>query len=248
MIIVLDDREVVSRAYLAGLDRLGIAGTVFELDEFRGWFGAVEAQDVLAIEAFLVGTGKERTGLIRQIRGRSPAPIIALNDLRILDETLELFSAGVDDVVCKPVHVREILARVRAIQSRSRQRSTIEESADIIFFSDGRDPVVAGEVLALPRRELRILECLVKNRNAWVSKRQIFNQVYGIFNDDVDENVIESHVSRLRKRLRQRLGRDPIETQRFLGYRLAERVAGDAVRTTNDAASFAQGVRGEFVA
>jgi DNA-binding response OmpR family regulator len=182
------------------------------------------------------------------VRARSDAPVIAINDLRMLDETLDLFSSGVDDVVCKPIHVREILARVRAIQARSRQRSPSKETADIVFFSDGRDPLVAGQVLALPRRELRILECLAKNRSAWVSKRQIFNQVYGIFNDDVDENVIESHVSRLRKRLRQCLGRDPIETQRFLGYRLAERVAGEAVSPENHAASFAQAVRGEFVA
>jgi hypothetical protein len=53
-----------------------------------------------------------------------------------------------------------------------------------------------------------------------VTKTQIFNSVYGLFSEDIDENVIESHISKLRKRLRHRLGHDPIDSQRYLGYRL----------------------------
>ena len=51
-----------------------------------------------------------------------------------------------------------------------------------------------------------------------VSKAQIFHAVYGLFDGDIDETVIESHISKLRKRLRQRLGYDPIDSKRFLGY------------------------------
>ena len=91
---------------------------------------------------------------------------------------------------------------------------------DMRVFYDGRDPEVAGEVLALPRRERRILEYLVNNKGCRVSKTQIFNYVYGLFSEDIDENVVESHISKLRKRLRHRLGYDPIDSQRFLGYRL----------------------------
>ena len=59
-----------------------------------------------------------------------------------------------------------------------------------------------------------------KRRPGTHYKSQIFNFVYGLFDDEIDENVIESHISKLRKRLRQRLGTDPINSQRFLGYRL----------------------------
>jgi two-component system, OmpR family, flagellar system response regulator FtcR len=79
---------------------------------------------------------------------------------------------------------------------------------------------VKGEVLSLPRRERRILEYLVMNRGCRVTKTQIYNYVYGLFSEDIDENVVESHVSKLRKRLRHRLGFDPIDSQRYLGYRL----------------------------
>ncbi len=90
------------------------------------------------------------------------------------------------------------------------------------MFSDGRDPEIDGEPLPLPRRERRILEYLIANKGRRVTKSQIFNFVYGLFDDGIDENVIESHISKLRKRLRQRLGTDPIDSQRFLGYRLTQ--------------------------
>jgi DNA-binding response OmpR family regulator len=159
--------------------------------------------------------------LPRIIKGRSSAAVIAMNDNKSLEETLDLFAAGVDDVVRKPIHVREILARIKAIRSRVRQEAGWIDIGEIRVFSDGRDPEVRGEVLALPRRERRILEYLVAHQGGRVTKTQIFNSVYGLFNEDIDENVVESHISKLRKRLRHRLGYDPIQSQRYLGYTLA---------------------------
>jgi DNA-binding response OmpR family regulator len=51
-------------------------------------------------------------------------------------------------------------------------------------------------------------------------KTQLFNAIYGLFDASFDENVIESHVSKLRKKLRDHLGFDPIESKRYMGYRL----------------------------
>jgi DNA-binding response OmpR family regulator len=89
-----------------------------------------------------------------------------------------------------------------------------------VFF-DGRDPDIMGEALELPRRERRMLEYLVQHRGKRVTKSQIFNAVYGIFDEDVEEAVVESHMSKLRKKLRARLGYDPIDSKRYLGYCLA---------------------------
>lgn len=136
-----------------------------------------------------------------------------------MSETLELFSNGVNDVVVKPFHVREILARVAAINRRAAPVPDFVEVDRVRVFLDGQDPLVDGAPLALPRRERRILEYLVLSRNLRVTKTQIFNRVYGLFNEQIHENVIESHISRLRKRLKQRLGYDPVNSQRYLGYR-----------------------------
>lgn len=76
--------------------------------------------------------------------------------------------------------------------------------------------------MELPRRERRILEYLVKNKGRRVTKTQIFNAVYGVMNDGVDECVVESHISKLRKKLRKKLGFDAIESTRYIGYMLKD--------------------------
>src|SRR4029079_11831901 len=128
------------------------------------WVKTVSEQDMLAVEAFLLGDCLERNGLPRLIRGRSSAPVIAMNDNKSLDETLDLFAAGVDDVVRKPIHVRELLARIRAIRSRQRDSESHTDVGQIRALCDGRDPEVRVQILSLPRRERRILEYLVGHR------------------------------------------------------------------------------------
>ena len=88
-----------------------------------------------------------------------------------------------------------------------------------IYF-DGRDPEILGQVLMLPRRERRILEYLAANRMRRVNRSLIFNAVYGLFDEEVEESVVESHISKLRKKLKHALGYDPIDTKRYLGYQL----------------------------
>jgi two-component system, OmpR family, flagellar system response regulator FtcR len=232
MFVVLDDRSAVAGGYIACFDREGVAATAVEPNEFSDWFELINDAEMSVIEGFLIGFVENRKQITACIRARCKAPLIGLIEVRTLNETLELFSLGFDDVLAKPFHVREVLARSGAIR---RRMQTTEECVDIggirIYF-DGRDPVVSGEILPLPRRERRILECLVLSRNTRVTKTQIFNRVYGIFNDEIHENVIESHISRLRKRLKQRLGHDPIDSQRFLGYRLKE-YADDVPRSAS---------------
>ncbi|WP_342753503.1 response regulator transcription factor [Breoghania corrubedonensis] len=174
-----------------------------------------------AVDAFLIGDCEERSTYPRIIRNRvRQAPVLALNEKTCLEQTLELFAAGVDDVLRKPIHVREIMARVGAIRRRAIKDADDMQVGGIRVYFDGRDPVIAGEEYALPRRERRILEFMARNHGRRVTKTQIYNAVYGISNEDVDESVVESHISKLRKKLKMQLGYDPIESVRFLGYML----------------------------
>ncbi|WP_420960882.1 flagellar transcriptional regulator FtcR [Brucella sp. IR073] len=223
MIVVVDERNLVTSGYSAWFGREGISTTGFSPDDFGEWVDSVAQSDILAVEAFLIGECANRNHLPPKIRERSPAPVIAVNETQSLEHTLELFQSGVDDVVRKPVHVREIMARINAIRRRAGVDAAKGEAlgtqvGPIRVFSDGRDPQVNGVEFILPRRERRILEYLIANRGRRLNKTQIFNAIYGIFDADVEENVVESHISKLRKKLRERLGYDPIDSKRFLGY------------------------------
>jgi two-component system, OmpR family, flagellar system response regulator FtcR len=223
MYVIVDERQIVVDGYTSSFKREGICVMGVDPREFAEWLDSVSVTDAQAIDAFLIGDCENRQYIPGLIRERSDAPILCLRDSQSLGETLCLLTAGADDVLRKPVHPREIVARVCAINRRNREE---EETGGVMvgelcIYFDGRDPEIRGETFPLPRRERRILEYIARNRGRRVTKSQIFNAVYGLFDESVDENVVESHVCKLRKKLKRHLGFDPIESQRYLGYLLA---------------------------
>ncbi|HEX3495346.1 MAG TPA: response regulator transcription factor [Methylocella sp.] len=226
MLVIIDEREIVTSGYTCRFGSEGVSSAGFCPQEFQEWVATVADADLFAVEAFLLGDCRDRQRYPKMIKDRTRAPVIAMNETPCLEQTLDLFAAGVDDVVRKPIHVREILARVGAIRRRHECERDCAAVGELRVFFDGRDPQLKGVSLPLPRRERRILEYLVNNRGRRVSKAQIFNSIYGIFDEDVEENVVESHISKLRKKLRGHLGYDPINSVRYLGYRLDESIRG----------------------
>ncbi|MBX3579374.1 MAG: response regulator transcription factor [Rhizobiaceae bacterium] len=220
MIVIVDERELVKEGFYSLFGREGVASAGFGSSEFGEWVSSAADEDVNSVHAFLIGECPSNTISPQKIRDRTKAPVIALSEHHSLENTLRLFDLGVDDVIRKPVHIREILARIAAIRRRGHEEARFTEVGSLRIFVDGRDPEVDGRPLPLPRRERRILEFLADNRGRRVTKTQVFNAIYGVFDDEVEENVVESHISKLRKKLRERLGYDPVDSKRFLGYRL----------------------------
>ncbi|MFH6785490.1 MULTISPECIES: response regulator transcription factor [Methylobacterium] len=246
MYFLVDARKSVNAGFKAGFDREGVSSFSLSPDEFTSWIESASRSDLDAVQGFLLGDFAERARCASAIRRQSRAPIIALADSRSLEQTLVLFDAGIDDVLPKPVHVREILARTEAIWRRvngeaaqgpltptDAEPAAVEPGAvapqtgterlqagaeRLKVFFDGRDPEIDGVTLSLPRRERHILEFLVRNRGRRVTKTQLFNGVYGVYSDGAEESVVEGHVSKLRKKLALQLGHDPIEAKRYIGY------------------------------
>ena len=244
MYVLVDERAEVTGAYAASFRGEGIASLGFQPREFRDWFRSVSPNDVDSVQSFLLGEFDERPGFPQLIRGRTNAPIIALSEVRSLDATLELFTAGIDDVVRKPVHVKELMARSDAIWRRVNQMHRQVSCSRLKIYFDGRDIEIDQKPLPLPRRERHILEFLAKNGHRRVTKTQIFNAVYGLFEDAVDEIVIEGHVSKLRKKLRMHLGYDVIDAKRYLGYQfvgLDTSASAEAAVSNADDAHFSHG-------
>ncbi|MCO5162604.1 MAG: response regulator transcription factor [Mesorhizobium sp.] len=225
MIVIVDERELVKGGFSSLFSREGVASAGFLPSEFDEWVDTAASGDLKSVSAVLIGECGAHDISPRRIRERTSAPVIALSEQHSLENTLRLFESGVDDVIRKPVHIREILARVCAIRRRGAEDASYAEVGPMRIYMDGRDPEIAGAPLPLPRRERRILEYLASNSGRRVTKAQVFNAIYGVFDEDVEENVVESHISKLRKKLREKMGFDPIESKRFLGYRLATQPA-----------------------
>jgi len=164
MIVIVDERDLVKEGYHSLFDREGVASAGFGTSEFGEWMTSAPDEDLNSVRAFLLGDcGPETT---RRIRDRTAAPVIALSEQHSLENTLRLFEAGVDDVVRKPVHIRELLARITAIRGRSKETANHIQVGAMRIFMDGRDPEIDGVPLPLPRRERRILEYLASTSSS----------------------------------------------------------------------------------
>ncbi|MGB8818288.1 MAG: winged helix-turn-helix domain-containing protein [Rhizobiaceae bacterium] len=221
MIVFIDERNLVTDSYKTQLEREGFPVLTFRPSQFKQWANDTSERDFEQVGACLVGSLCADSITPKYLRECTNAPLIALSEHSSLESTLRLFDSGFDDVVKKPVHIREILARISVIRRRNKATSVDDfTSSRLRIFLDGRDPEIDGTVFELPRRERRILEFLFSIGGRRVTKGQLFDAVYGIFDEEIDENVIESHVSKLRKKLRERLGFEVIDSKRFLGYRI----------------------------
>jgi DNA-binding response OmpR family regulator len=234
MFVFIEQSDLVASGFAAGFDRQGVPLASFRPHEFKEWFFSTTENEIHEVEAFIVGNCDQPDGLSKAIRSQTRAPIIAIPEAQTLEYTLAMFDAGVDDVVRRPVNVRELLARVEAVRRRSRPDTSAACIGRLKVHFDGSYPEIDGAPFPLPRRERRILEFLTKNRGKWMTKQQVFTATYGIFDDEVQESVVESHISKLRRKLAAELGHDPIEAKRFLGYRV------DFERPPRDAAGSGQ--------
>ena len=227
MIIIVDARVLVQEAYTAQFRRDGYPAIGFDAETFAAWLDAATDEERAAVRACLVGEHDFDAlppAATRRLAEAFDAPVMVLTDRAPLDTILRWFEAGACDVVRKPVHFRELLARIGVHRRRTAKAAEpVARNERLQVFVDGRDPLVDGRPFPLPRRERCVLEHLASIGERRATKAQLHGAVYGLYDGEIEETVIESHVSKLRKKLRRALGYDPIESRRFLGYRLALR-------------------------
>lgn len=235
MILIVDDRLLVQEAYTSQFTRGGYPSMGLDAAAFEAWMEGSTEKERAALRACLVADAAiERFSpdFAATFGRRLAAPVVVLADRTRLEATLEWFGAGACDVVRKPVHIRELQARIAAHRRRLGE-APAGRAERLQVFHDGRDPMVDGRPLPLPRRERRVLEHLASIGERRATKAQLHEAVYGLYDEAVEETVIESHISKLRKKLRLALGHDPIESRRYLGYRLV----ASAPQTANPAAN-----------
>jgi two-component system response regulator PhoP len=147
-------------------------------------------------------------------------PILILTARDRWQEKVEGLDAGADDYLTKPFHNEELLARVKALIRRAAGQShpTIEKGP-ISLDTLAEEVSVNGQYLELTAYEYKVLEYLLLNPQKIVSKTELTEHIYDQ-DFDLDSNVIEVFVGRLRKKLDPEGSINPIETLRGRGYRI----------------------------
>ena len=147
-------------------------------------------------------------------------PILILTARDRWQEKVEGLDAGADDYLTKPFHDEELLARAKALIRRaSGQANPTIQFGPISLDTVSEELSLNGQALDLTAYEYKVMEYLMLNPQKVISKTELTEHIYDQ-DFDLDSNVIEVFVGRLRKKLDPSGELKPIETLRGRGYRI----------------------------
>jgi len=168
-------------------------------------------------------------GVLRSLRAsQDDTPVLVLTAIGETKTTIDLLNAGADDYMTKPFDLGELIARVRALVRRGKGVSQPILNFGAISLNTVEQTVSSGsEIIELSPTEYRILEYLMHRPRVIVSKRELLEHLYD-FTWEHHSNVVEAHVSNLRRKLRLTTQATLLETLRGRGYRLASPAGGSS--------------------
>lgn len=214
-IVIVEDNESVARGIAYVLRDTGHAVDLIhdgaEADAFLRGDGA----DLIVLDINL--PGMDGTEVLANLRRRGDTrPVLLLTARAETEDRIAGLDAGADDYLVKPFEMAELEARIRAL-ARRREVPVVQAVTlgALSYDPQARTVATPDGPLDLPRRELAVFEAMVEAQGRTVSKAQLLDRVYGT-GADVDEQVVEVYVSRLRKRLKPH-GVE-IRVRRGLGY------------------------------
>ena len=216
-ILLVEDGDAIRLAVVTALTAHGFAveaaadGT--DLEHRLGAFGP----DLVILDVML--PGRDGFALLTVVRRTSTAAVLMLTARDRLADRLHGLTAGADDYLVKPFAMAELVARVHAVLRRTRPGGVAVAVGDLVIDDDATSVRRDGVPLELTDTERRLLGYLAAHRERVVSKTQILTAVWGY--DGFDENVVEVHVSALRRKLEAGGRARLVHTVRGRGYRLS---------------------------
>lgn len=180
-----------------------------------------EDVDMILLDVTLPdGTGYD---LCRKVRKKSEVPIIFLT---ACDEEVNIvlgLDMGADDYITKPVRIRELTARIKAV-ARRKSKNT---SNDMITFRNltiyplKYEVYKDGEKIQLTTMEYKLLLMMIKNMGNVLTRKQLLSSLWDVDGDFIEEKTLTVYIKRLREKLKEDKNCPYIETIRGIGYRIA---------------------------
>ncbi len=222
ILLVEDDSQIAD--YIArGLDQEGFV--VDRADNGRdGLFMATDSQfDVVVLDRML--PAMDGLTVLKAMRAAEvDTPVLMLSALGSTDDRVSGLTAGADDYLGKPFSFAELLARVQAL---ARRRSGVTRVQDTLLRCDTLEldrltrAVRRGtRKIVLQPREFRLLEYMMQHQGEVVTRTMLLEAVWD-YHFDPGTNVIDVHISRLRRKIDDGEDRVLFHTVRGAGYRLA---------------------------
>ncbi len=220
-ILLIEDHERLATFVKRGLVREG-----FTVDNFGTLGEGLAALNAVSYDTVVLDLGLpdgDGLTLLRTLRDRSDnTPVLILTARDAVDDRVTGLNAGSDDYLLKPFAMEELVARIRALLRRPGGVMGVTlEAGNISFDTTAREVRVDDSPVHISRREMSVLELLMRRHGRVVPKDVLEDKIYG-FDEKVTSNSVEVHISRLRKRLTNAQASVSIHTLRGVGYLLAD--------------------------
>src|SRR5690242_5484744 len=223
-ILVVEDDSTTAEYVAKGLGQNGYVVDV-AADGRDGLFHATDG-NYAAIVLDRMLPGMEGLSVLSAMRAAGiETPVIILSALGTTDERVKGLKAGSDDYLAKPFAFSELLARIEALQRRgvaaSQKIATSLQCADLEMDLLTRRVERGGKRIDLQPREFRLLELLLRNHGQVVTRTMMLEEVWD-YHFDPGTNVIDVHISRLRKKIDEQSDTPLLHTVRGVGYMLGQ--------------------------
>lgn len=220
-LLLIEDEKELADALTTALGKQGVI-----LDHTRLIGDGLELIRQHAYDAILLDRrlpDGEGLSFIPQLRREgADTPVIVLTARNEPKERIEGLDSGADDYLGKPFLVEELMARLRAVLRRAPTVAELEINVGRMVVDPLHFGVAIGGVpLEFPRRELLVLITLAKRRGKTVLRSVLESAVYN-YEDEIQSNALDAHISRLRKRLLDASAGVTIHNIRGVGYLLKE--------------------------
>lgn len=204
-ILIVDDDRAIVNLLSENLNSEGYSVRVFESTS------AVEVDDLQDVHLMLIdGARQIPTGLelISQLKTTPVGERVGMIYYSEYDDEstlIDVLDAGADDCVRKPFSLREFLARIRSVMRRRIRllptgASTTLQFKGLVLNLLSHEASFNGRPLSLTKTEINILEMLLRNRDGYTSRADILQTIWHD-NHDVNERIVDTNISRLRRKL-----------------------------------------------
>lgn len=225
-VLLVEDDDRVSEALVPAMERRGF--TVARLASAEGVLARVPDVDVVLLDLGLPDA--DGMTLCQRIRSESDVAVIVVSARAEIDDRILALHSGADDYLVKPYDIGELVARVQAV-ARRRGEAQAGPAAAVRFGEievdlDRHEVRLAGEPVALSRKEFQILALVVRAGGAVCARERILTEVWGHTWPGAGR-TLDVHVATLRTKL----GRPGLlRTVRGVGYRLSTEPDADVAR------------------
>lgn len=216
-ILIIEDERKIAGLIKRGLKEEGYASDIAPDGEEGMFLAATNQYDLIILDVML--PMRDGLSLCGDLRDRKiTTPVIMVTALDAVSDKVKGLDCGADDYLTKPFAFEELLARIRVLLRKKDSPAATKLKVDTLELDLLSHKVTRdGKEIILTAKECALLEYLMRNAGAVISRTMIAQHVWDI-NFDSDTNVIDVYINYLRRKIDDGFGKNLIHTVRGRGY------------------------------